>query len=57
MEIKVGDIVYLNSNPKIEMTVSHVDSNKVQAIYYNSINGKFEFTPSLPVQTITVVKK
>lgn len=57
MEIKVGDIVYLNSNPEIKMTVNHVEAGKIQAVYFNSTNGKWEYTPILPIQTVSVSEK
>ena len=57
MELKVGDVVFLNSNPEIKMTVILIESDKIQAIYFNSILGKFEFTPMLSMKVISITRK
>ena len=46
MNIKIGDVVYLNSNPEIKMTVTYVTGDKIQATYCNPITGKFECSPN-----------
>ena len=57
MEIKIGDDVYLNSNPEIKMTVTYVTEGKIQATYYNPTSGKFECSPTLSIEVISLVKE
>ena len=54
-ELKVGDIVYLNSEPRVYITVTYIDSrgNEMQGVYFNPDSKKFEFTPTLPIATVT----
>ena len=57
MNIKIGDVVYLNSNPEIKMTVTYVTRDKIQATYCNPITGKFECSPTLSIEAISLVKE
>jgi hypothetical protein len=57
MNIKIGDVVYLNSNPEIKMTVTYVTGDKIQATYCNPITGKFECSPTLSIEAISLVKE
>ncbi len=57
MKMKVGDIVYLNSCPEIKMTLIYVSETKIQATYINPTTGKFECSPTLSIETISLVKE
>ena len=57
MNIKIGDVVYLNSNPEIKMTVTYVTGDKIQATYCNPLTGKFECSPTLSIEAISLVKE
>lgn len=56
MELKIGDVVYLNSNPEIKMTVSYVGNNTFQAILFNPVKHDFERTQEMPIQAVSLVK-
>ncbi|MBV3635670.1 hypothetical protein [Bacteroides cellulosilyticus] len=56
-DIKVGDIVFLNSEPKIRMTVVYVGSEKLQGVRFNSLTQTFEYSIELPIQAVTLVKE
>ena len=54
-ELKVGDIVYLNSESRVHITVTYINSReeKFQGVYFNPDSKKFEFTPTLPIAAVT----
>ncbi|MDL2303082.1 hypothetical protein LJC28_01675 [Dysgonomonas sp. OttesenSCG-928-D17] len=42
-ELRVGDIVYLNSKPEVKLTVSKiVDNIRVELTYYDEITKEFK---------------
>lgn len=56
-ELKVGDVVYLNSESRIYITVTYIDRNDaaLQGVYFNGDSKKFEYTPKLPIAAVTKV--
>lgn len=44
-DFKVGDVVFLNSNPEIRLTIKFIDheTNDVDCQYYNHAKSQFEF--------------
>lgn len=54
-ELKVGDVVYLNSESRVLITISYIDAreNYFQGVYFNPDSKKFEYTPKLPIATVT----
>lgn len=57
-ELKVGDVVYLNSEPRINITITYINKgdNAFQGVYFNIDSKKFEYTPKLPIATVTKVE-
>lgn len=55
MELKIGDVVYLNSNPKVKMTVAYIEQGSFQGLYFNEVSNKFEYTVKIPFQAVTRV--
>lgn len=54
-ELKVGDVVYLNSEDRMQITVSFIENGYFQGVYFNADSKKFEYTPKLPIATVTKV--
>lgn len=56
-ELKVGDVVYLNSESRIYITVTYINmsDNALQGVYFNGDSKKFEYTPKLPLAAVTKV--
>ena len=54
-ELKIGDVVYLNSEDRIKITVSYLKNGYLQGVYFNIDSKKFEHTPDLPIATVTKV--
>ena len=52
-ELKVGDVVYLNSENRVKMTVSYVSNGQIECIYYNPTTHKFETTITMPIGVVT----
>lgn len=52
-ELKVGDVVYLNSENRVKMTVSYVGDGEIECIYYNPTTHKFETTIMMPIGVVT----
>ena len=54
-EFKIGDIVYLNSEDKIEMTIVWIDEYKTATCaYFNSLTHTFERV-KFPISSLTKV--
>lgn len=56
-ELKVGDVVYLNSESSIYITITYIDKSDdtLQGVYFNIDSKKFEYTPELPLAAVTKV--
>ncbi len=56
-ELKIGDVVYLNSEDRVQMTVAYIDSRAkyFKGLYFNVDTKKFEYTPDMPLATVTKV--
>lgn len=56
-ELKIGDIVYLNSEKDVTMTVTYINTreNKVQCVYYNTSTQEFKYCPAIPIEAVTKV--
>ncbi len=52
-ELKVGDVVYLNSENRIKMTVSYIGDGMIECIYYNPSVNKFEATMTVPINVVS----
>lgn len=55
MELKIGDVVYLNSEPNVKMTVVYIENGYIQAVFYSSLNNKFDYSVKLPIKAVTKV--
>lgn len=56
-EIKIGDVVYLNSAQLITMTViSITNDGHLFGVYFNSDTKEFKTTPKLPIAAVTKVQ-
>lgn len=53
MEIKVGDVVVLNSGSP-QMTVKYISEGKVDTVWYNEKESKFD-TALIPVELLSKV--
>lgn len=56
-DLKVGDVVYLNSDKEIPMTVASISDGEIQCIYFNQAEQKFVQTMAMPEDAVTPVKK
>lgn len=55
MELKVGDVVYLNSNPEVKFTiVSHIPGG-FTILGYNKDKQEFVTLHKIPEQALTLV--
>lgn len=56
-ELKVGDVVYLNSESRICITITYINKSDgaLQGVYFNTDSKKFEYTPKLPLAAVTKV--
>jgi hypothetical protein len=52
-ELKIGDVVYLNSEDRMQITVSYISDGYLQGVYFNVDSKKIEYTPKLPIATVT----
>lgn len=56
-ELKVGDIVFLNSENSLKMTVTEITEDGVECVYLHPETGKVMRTPPLPKDAFTPLKK
>lgn len=54
-QLNVGDVVYLNSNSDIKMTIKEISGDGVECVYFNPETGKVTQTPPLPEDAVTKV--
>lgn len=54
-DLKVGDVVYLNSEPEIKMTVTYISDGTAQCVFYCVGDHTFHHSPELPVAAFTKV--
>lgn len=56
-ELKIGDVVYLNSEDRVHMTVVYINSNdnEIQCVYYNAGTQEFKYSPKIPIAAVTKV--
>lgn len=54
-ELRIGDVVYLNSESRINITITYISNgdNTCQGTYFNTDSKKFEYTPKFPIATVT----
>ncbi|WP_270488589.1 hypothetical protein [Butyricimonas synergistica] len=38
---KIGDVVYLNSNPELLMTITDIYYDEINVLYFNKVTGEF----------------
>lgn len=43
MKFKIGDVIRLNSEDKMKMTVRHYDENNVECVWYDCVSGNYKF--------------
>ncbi len=55
-QLKAGDVVYLNSDKKVPMTVAWVSDGEIQCIYFNESEHKFVQTMAMPEEALTLSK-
>ena len=55
-EIKIGDIVYINTAPDTHITVTSVEKGKVQGVYKDPITNKLLYAPSVPISCVVKVE-
>lgn len=55
MEIKVGDVVYLNSCPEIKFTVTNYSKFEFTIIGYNKDKQEFVTLKGIPELALTLV--
>lgn len=52
--LKIGDVVYLNSEERVKITVAELGINKTfQGVYYNEVKHEFLYTPTLYFDMVT----
>ena len=51
-QLKVGDVVYLNSEDDVKMTIVAVDDTEIQCVYFNKVETKFVLTMALPIEAV-----
>lgn len=56
-QLKVGDVVFLNSENGVKMTVTEITEDGVECTYFHPETGKIMRTPPLPEGAITPLKK
>lgn len=56
-EIKIGDVVYLNSAQLMTMTVVSISNGCLNGVYFNSDTKEFKITPKLPIAAVTKVQQ
>lgn len=55
VKLKVGDVVFLNSEPNVYLTVEFVANDKVELAYYDSTDRIFKHAKIAP-EALTLVK-
>jgi hypothetical protein len=55
-DIKVGDIVYIKTNPDTYITVTSVEKGKVQGVYKDPTTNKLLYAPSVPISCVVKVE-
>lgn len=57
IELKLGDVVYLNSEDRVHMTVIYINSNdkEIQCVYYSTETQEFKYSPKIPIAAVTKV--
>lgn len=56
-QLKVGDVVFLNSENSVKMTVTEITEDGVECMYYHPETGKIMYTPTIPEEAFTPLKK
>lgn len=55
-QLKVGDVVCLNSSPEFTMTVMQItDKGLANCIYYSEPNGEYVLSDLIPFECLTLV--
>ncbi len=52
-QLKVGDVVHLNSDRDVKMTVVAVDDAEIQCVYFNRPESKLVMTMTLPKEAVS----
>lgn len=55
-QLKVGDVVFLNSENGVKMTVTEISEDGVECTYFHADTGKIQHTPPLPEEAFTKIK-
>ena len=55
-QLKVGDVVFLNSENGVKMTVTEITEDGVECVYFHPETGKIQRTPPLSEESFTKVK-
>lgn len=52
-DLKIGDVVTINSEDQVEMTVVHIYDGKAQCVFYCVGDHTFHYSPELPIAAFT----
>lgn len=56
-QLKVGDVVFLNSENDVKMTVVSAEDGEIQCVYFNEVEGKFALTMPMPEDAVRSLTK
>ncbi|WP_297071776.1 hypothetical protein [uncultured Duncaniella sp.] len=56
-KLKIGDVVCLNSEKDVQMTVMSISEGEVQCVYFNQVEQKFNLTMSMPEEVVALSQK
>ncbi len=51
-DIKVGDVVYLKSEPSVKLTVAYISDGEAKCLYYRTQEGIFQTISNVPLATL-----
>ena len=52
--LRIGDVVFLNSEERVKITVAEIGDDKTfQGVYYNDVKHEFLYTPKLHFDMVT----
>lgn len=55
-QLKVGDVVFLNSESGVKMTVTEITEDGVECTFFHPETCKIQRTPPLPEDSFTKIK-
>lgn len=56
-QLKVGDVVYLNSEKDVPMTITSISDGEIQCIYFSKTEQKFVTTTTMPQEAVSQDQK